>query len=62
MQLEEWREHNRVSQRALADEAGVSQPTLSRYLKGESTPNVEFALRIKRITGGAVTLEDWERT
>jgi DNA-binding transcriptional regulator YdaS (Cro superfamily) len=59
MQLFEWLPANGVSQRMFAPRINVSQPTLSRYLKGLTIPNAITAAKIAEVTGGEVTMEDW---
>ena len=59
MQLFQWLPANGVSQRAFADKIGVSQASLSRYIKGLTMPNVVISEHIFRLTGGEVTQEDW---
>lgn len=38
--------HNRLSQRDLADRAGITYTSLSRYIKGERIPNSEILAKI----------------
>jgi len=59
MQLFEWLPANGVSQRAFAPRINVSQPTLSRYLKGITVPNAITTAKIEEATGGEVTMADW---
>ena len=37
----------------------MSQPTLSRYLKGITVPNAITTAKIEEATGGEVTMADW---
>ena len=48
-----------VSQSDLAKQLGISQPTLSRYLKGQTTPNVKVANKIAILTKGAIAPNLW---
>ena len=59
MQLFEYLIQKDVSQTRFAEKIGVSQPTLSRYLVGQTIPSVITAVRIKDATRGEVTPEDW---
>ena len=59
MQLFEYLIQRDVSQTQFAEKIGVSQPTLSRYLVGETIPSVVTAIKIEQVTGGAVKPRDW---
>lgn len=48
-----------VSQSDFAKQLGVSQPTLSRYLSGATTPNVKVANKIAILTRGAIAPSLW---
>ena len=40
--------------------AALSRTMIYDYIKGESLPGLRVAARIERLTGGKVTLYDWE--
>ena len=46
--------HDKTSQRALASALGVKPQTLSLYINGERTPNIEIALEIANYFGVSV--------
>ena len=54
-----WMQNHGVSQSALAKQLGISQPTLSRYLKGQTIPNVKVANKIAVLTRGAIAPNLW---
>ena len=57
--LTTWMQNRGVSQSDLAKQLGISQPTLSRYLKGQTTPNVKTANKIAVLTKGAIAPSLW---
>lgn len=59
MQLFEYLVDHDIYQKTFAEKIGVSQPTLSRYLVGETIPSVVTAIRIEDVTRGAVKPRDW---
>ena len=59
MQLFEYLVDHDIYQKTFAEKIGVSQPTLSRYLVGETIPSVVTAIKIEQATGGAVKPRDW---
>jgi transcriptional regulator with XRE-family HTH domain len=46
-----------LSQRALAERAGTSQPAIARYERGATTPSWETLQRLARACGWQVRLE-----
>lgn len=42
-----------------ADRLGVSRSYLSDILNGNKTPSLDLAVRIERLTGGAVPASSW---
>lgn len=42
-----------------ADRIGVTRQSLHRYCAGERTPRPEVMVRIRRVTNGAVTADDF---
>jgi transcriptional regulator with XRE-family HTH domain len=62
MTLERWLKKNRLSQNQFAEQSGISQSLLSKYIRGARRPNVDQALAIERATDGGVPVEQWEST
>ena len=60
MQLYKYLIHRNISQSEFADKIGVSQPTLSRYVNGDTLPSVVIGARIEAATSGEVSCGDWE--
>ena len=60
MQLYKYLIHKNISQSEFADKIGVSQPTLSRYVNGDTLPSVVIGARIEAATSGEVACGEWE--
>lgn len=60
MQLFQYLASKEISQARFAEQVGVSQPTLSRYVNGDSLPSVVVGARIAEITQNKVSVNDWE--
>ena len=60
MQLFQYLANKEISQSRFAKQIGVSQPTLSRYVNGDSLPSVVVGARIAEITQNLVSVNDWE--
>lgn len=58
MKLVKWRQEKALTQRAVADLLGVSQPTVSDWENG-SIPAPDQVVRVFRFTAGAVAPNDW---
>lgn len=50
-----------VDRAGFADDLGISRGFLSLLEGGKRQPSLDLALRIARLTGGAVPVECWER-
>ncbi len=59
MQLFQYLANKEISQARFAEQIGVSQPTLSRYVNGDSLPSVVVGARIADITQNLVSVNDW---
>lgn len=59
MRLSEFMAANAVSDEDLAAKAGCSRVTISRIRRGVAEPSLRLAARIKEITKGAVTPNDF---
>lgn len=57
--LAKYLDRAKIRQADFAAEIGVTQATVSRLAKGVSIPSLELAVRIERLTGGAVTAVSW---
>ena len=60
MQLFQYLASKEISQARFAEQIGVSQPTLSRYVNGDSLPSVVVGARIADITQNLVSVNDWQ--
>lgn len=47
------------SQRDFAKEIGISEPHLSALSSGKKRPSLKLAVRIERLTKGAVSAASW---
>lgn len=59
MTLAEYLRSTKTRQEDFASEIGVTQATISRFVRGIATPSLELAAQIKTATKGAVTFEAW---
>lgn len=66
MHLREWRKARDLTAAMLAEQLGMTQPTLTRIERGETWPNPETIEKIFDVTGGEVTVADlsdvWKQT
>jgi len=58
-QLAQYLAHSGKTQSAFADEVGVHKSVMSRFLSRAARPGRDVAVRIERITGGAVPVAAW---
>ena len=59
--LEEWRAKKKLTQTALGQLVGISQPVISEYEAGTRAPGRTRAVRIESVTMRAVTVESWDQ-
>jgi len=59
MKLGHWLMDHDISNRQFAKQLNVSQPTVGRWIKGKTLPDVVTAKRITDLTDGMVTPADW---
>ena len=59
MKLGHWLLDHDISNRQFAKQLNVSQPTVGRWIKGKTLPDVVTAHRITQLTDGMVTPKDW---
>lgn len=59
MTLAEYLRTTKTRQEDFASGIGVTQATISRFVRGIAVPSLELAAQIKAATNGAVTFEAW---
>ena len=57
--LKLWMRQHNIPQRSLAEKLGISQPTLSRYLKGDLKPTIDVVKKLDAATNGFMRASDW---
>ena len=57
MTLRQWLDANNELQKDFASRSGISEPTLSRIIRGKVKADLDDAIRICKATKGAVTFE-----
>lgn len=62
IKLREWRTRGHVPARSVAELVPCSVRTLYRWENGRSMPTLPRAVRIQKITRGAVRLDEWGHT
>lgn len=60
--LRAWRERSGLSQDQCAKRIGTGQRTWGQWELEESTPEVDYAAELEKMTDGAVTVLDWARS
>lgn len=59
MKLEQYLTNNSIKPVAFAASIDVAPSTITRIIRGERLPRIDLVEKIKRATGGEVTLEDF---
>jgi transcriptional regulator with XRE-family HTH domain len=59
MQLSEWMSMNGVSDDQMAEKAKVDRATINRLRRGKHRPSWPLILRLREITAGGVTADDF---
>lgn len=59
MDLRSYLAREQLSAADIAPRLGVHMSVVYRWIKGETTPSVDSALAIERLTNGAVPVESW---
>lgn len=59
MKLEQYLKSKNIKPAAFAASIDVAPSTITRILRGERTPRIELAAKIKVATRGKVTVEDF---
>ncbi|MBA4306438.1 MAG: hypothetical protein C0429_06835 [Sphingopyxis sp.] len=59
MQLRDYRKDKRLNLEDVANLAGITPGTVSRHENGRRKPDMDQIETYRKITGGAVTHEDW---
>ena len=57
--LEAYMKAHKISQRRMSELTGINQASISRYMKGQTTPNVLHAKSIRDATKGLVDIDSW---
>ena len=57
--LTKWMKDNNITMSVLSKKVGVCPATIHSYVYGKTTPSLEVAHRIERLTGGAVAVHHW---
>ncbi len=60
--LRAWRDAAGLSQEEAAKRIGTGQRTWGQWELEESTPEVDYAAELERMTAGAVTVLDWAKS
>lgn len=58
-QIKSFLQSSGIKQAELADELGISRGYMSELASGDKSPGRELAVKIERITGGAVPVASW---
>lgn len=61
MRLRDFLHNTCQTQRELAEKLGVTIVTVNRWCNGARIPSARFMGKIKRLTGGLVTADDFYR-
>jgi DNA-binding XRE family transcriptional regulator len=61
MKLRAWRERSGLSQARAAAKVGAKQKTWCQWEADATTPEIDFAEAIERLTSGSVAMRDWVR-
>lgn len=59
MKLLDWLKDTEIDVHGAAQAFGVSIHAVRKWIRGERTPRPKMQAKIKRVTRGAVTGEDW---
>ena len=57
--LDAYMKAHKISQRKMSELTGINQASISRYMKGQTTPNVLHAKSIRDATKGLVDIDSW---
>ncbi len=60
--LRAWRERAGLSQDKAARRVGTSQRTWGAWEANGTTPEIDYADAIEKLTGGAVQMRDWVKS
>lgn len=59
MELKKYLETKKISHTKFAEELGVSQATVTRYVNGNRKPSLRQAFKIQEMTNNKVRVGDW---
>lgn len=62
MNLKEYLTGKSMTETAFAEEIGVAQVTVNRWVRGERFPEPEMIMRVAAATNGEVSVSDWYGT
>lgn len=62
MKLVDWLKVQKMTQAEFAELIDSDQGHISDLVRGKARPRLENVLRIEKVTGGAVTVDDWVKT
>lgn len=60
--LRAWRDRSGISQADAAEKIGTKQRTWASWETDGTTPEIDFAEALEKLTTGAVTMRDWVRS
>ena len=58
--LRRWLADNGITATSAAKDLGISKQHMSNIVNGHSSPSLDLAVSIEKLTGGAVTVESWK--
>jgi transcriptional regulator with XRE-family HTH domain len=61
-QIKSFLKSSGIKQAELADELGISRGYMSELANGDKSPGRELAVKIERVTRGAVPVASWSDT
>jgi transcriptional regulator with XRE-family HTH domain len=59
MKLRDYIANQKITPTAFAAQVGCPPSTITRLLRGERSPRLDLIRRIREVTGGAVTADDF---
>ncbi len=59
MKLKDWLDEHRLTAHWCAQQIGVADSMMSKWINGKRAPSLQYINKIHRLTGGDVTSLDW---